>query len=249
MINQIKQLLENFGDFCLFIGRTLKACVCGSWDRFELLRILYLVGVCSLPIILATALFAGAIVATQVGSYVTKYRAYEVVGWGFGFGTFRELGPLLIGLMFSGRVGAHHAAELGTMKVTEQIDALRALAIDPIEYLVVPRLVAMVVMMTLLNIIGDFCALVGGMVTSYVLVGVDPYVFWNSFCEYVKLGDFLNGCAKAGCFGVCIAFVSCYMGMSVQGGAPAVGRAVNNSVVFSAVGIFAMDYGVTWLWN
>ncbi len=214
-------------------------------DRFELWRNLYKVGVRSLPVVVVTAWFAGAIAVIQVGTYVVKFRAYEVVGWAFGYSVFREIGPLLVGLMFSGRVGANITAELGTMKVTEQIDALRTLAIDPIEYLVLPRILSMLVMMTLLAVVGDAFALLGGMGTAYALIGVDPWVFWNSFIEYVRLADFWQGILKASTFGLCIGVVSCAFGLSVRGGAPGVGRAVNASVMASAVGLFVLDYFMT----
>ncbi len=235
------------GELALFTAAVVRAAVRFRGDGRETWRTLHAVGVRSLPIIIVTAWFAGAIAVLQVGGYVVKYRAYEVMGWGFGYSVFREVGPLLVGLMFSGRVGAHNTAELGTMTVTEQVDALRVLAIDPIEYLVMPRLVAMTVMMTLLNVVGDVFALIGGIVTADVLIGVDPYVFWNSFIEYVKLEDFLNGLAKAFSFGVAVGLVSCGFGLSVRGGAPGVGRAVNACVVASAVGIFVLDYFITHL--
>ena len=216
-------------------------------DGLQTWHNLHRVGVRSLPIVAVTAFFAGAITVVQVASYVIKMRAFEVVGWGVGFSVFREIGPLLIGLMFSGRVGAHNTAELGTMTVTEQIDALRTLAIDPIDYLVLPRVLAMVVMMTLLNVIGNVFAIVGGVLTADAMIGVDPYVFWNSFVEYVQLADFLNGLSKAGAFGLLIGVVSCSFGLNVRGGAQGVGRAVNASVVASAVGIFVLDYFMTYL--
>ncbi len=235
------------GELTLFARDVLRSTLHPRIDRFEMGHNLYKVGVRSLPVVVATAWFAGAIAVIQVGTYVVQFRAYEIVGWAFGYSVFREIGPLLVGLMFSGRVGANITAELGSMKVTEQIDALRTLAIDPIEYLVMPRIVSMVLMMTLLAVIGDACALVGGMVTAHLLIGVDPYVFWNSFVEYVRVADFLNGIAKAATFGLMIGIVSCSFGLGVRGGAPGVGRAVNASVMASAVGIFVLDYFMTYM--
>lgn len=234
------------GELALFTAEVARAAVRPRLDRFETWRIFHKVGVRSLPVVAVTAFFAGAIAVIQVGAYVVKFRAYEIVGWAFGYSVFREVGPLLVGLMFSGRVGANNTAELGTMQVTEQVDALRALAIDPIQYLVLPRLLAMVVMMTLLNVVGDVCALVGGILTARFLVGVDAWVFWNSFTEYVRIADLLNGLFKATAFGVAVGVVSCAFGLGVRGGAPGVGRAVNASVVASAVGIFMLDYLITW---
>jgi phospholipid/cholesterol/gamma-HCH transport system permease protein len=236
---------EVVGGLAMFMWTLVQASVKPRLDRFETLRNFYRVGVKSLPIVAVTAVFAGAIAVIQTGAIVVKFRAYEVVGWAFGYSVFREIGPLLVGLMFSGRVGANNTAELGTMQVTEQIDALRALAIDPVHYLVMPRILAMVVMMTLLCGIGFLCALGGGILTSRYLVGVDYYVFWNSFIEYMKLADFASGVLKSAAFGLAIGVVSCYFGMSVRGGATGVGRAVNASVVASAVGIFFLDFFIT----
>ena len=235
------------GELAIFTGQVMRAALRPRLDRFETWRNLHKVGVRSLAIVAITAFFAGAITVVQVGAYVVKLRAYEVVGWGFGFSVFREIGPLLIGLMFSGRVGANTTAELGTMRVTEQVDALRALAIDPIDYLVMPRVFAMVVMMGLLYVIGSVFAIIGGVSTAYGLINVDPWVFWNSFTEYVQLGDFLNGLYKSIAFGLQIGIVSCAFGMNVTGGAPGVGRAVNASVVASAAGIFVVDFFLTYV--
>lgn len=240
-------LAEIVGGLALFSAQIGRACLRPRLDGFETWRNFYRVGVKSLPIVATTAAFAGATAVIQTGHNVVKFRAYEVVGWAFGYSVFREIGPLLIGLMFSGRVGANNTAELGTMKVTEQVDALRTLAIDPIDYLVLPRILAMVVMMTLLNVVGDVFALIAGIATSRFILGVDPWVFWNSFIEYVTLTDFFNGVAKAAGFGVAIGLVSCHFGLSVTGGAIGVGRAVNASVVASAVGIFVIDYFITYL--
>lgn len=240
-------LSEVVGGLALFAWSILRALFHLRLDGFETWRNLYRVGVKSLPIVATTAAFAGATAVIQTGHNAIKFRAYEVVGWAFGYSVFREIGPLLIGLMFSGRVGANNTAELGTMKVTEQVDALRALAIDPIDYLVMPRILSMVLMMTLLNVVGDVFAVAAGILTSKAMLGVEPYVFWNSFIEYVTLTDFLNGVAKAAAFGVAIGLVSCYFGLSVRGGAIGVGRAVNASVVAAAVSIFVLDYFITYL--
>jgi phospholipid/cholesterol/gamma-HCH transport system permease protein len=151
----------------------------------------------------------------------------------------------MIGLMFSGRVGANNTAELGTMKVTDQIDALRALAIDPITYLLVPRFIAIVSMMFLLTIVGDLTALVGGAYTGQVLLGVSTSLFASSVIEYITLDDLFNGLFKAFTFGIAIAIVSSHYGMTTSGGAVGVGRSVNNSVVASAVLIFVLDYFIT----
>ena len=213
-----------------------------NFDRPEIWRNMYRVGVQSFPIVVVTAVLVGAIMVIQSGLYIEQYQAHGLLGWGAGYAILREVGPILIGLMFSGRVGANNTAELGTMMVTDQIDALRALAIDPVAYLVVPRFMAMIVMMFLLVVVGNFTALVGGAVTSQFLLGVDMMLFYQSVVTYVLLDDLWHGLIKSVMFGFAIAVISCYFGLATRGGAVGVGRAVNASVVGSAIAIFAIDY-------
>ncbi len=240
-------LAEMVGGMCVLVGRIFRALVPPRLDGMETWRNLYKVGVKSFPIVVVTALLVGAIMVIQTGQLVAEFDAFGLLGWGAGFATLREIGPVMIGLMFSGRVGANNTAELGTMKVTEQIDALRALAIDPITYLIVPRFLAIVSMMFLLTIVGNITALFGGALTAQMLLGVDPRLFYWSLAEYLVLADLWNGLAKSVCFGFAIAIVSCYFGLSTSGGAVGVGRAVNNSVVASAVSIFVLDFLVTYI--
>lgn len=216
-------------------------------DGPETWRNLYRVGVKSFPIVVVTAVLTGAIMVIQSGMYIQQYGAYGLLGWGAGYSVLREVGPIMIGLMFSGRVGANNTAELGTMMVTDQVDALRALAIDPIAYLVMPRVLAMIVMMFLLTVVGDFTALLGGAITGEVLLGVDMKLFAWSIVTYVLLEDFTHGLSKAVAFGFAIAIISCHFGMTTRGGAVGVGRAVNASVVGSAIAIFVIDYFITYL--
>lgn len=211
-------------------------------DRVEFFRNMYRMGVQSLPIVIATAFFTGGIMVIQAAPIVQSFNATHFVGWAALFTTFREIGPLLIALMFNGRVGANNTAELGTMVVTEQIDALRALAIDPITYLVVPRALSMVITMTALVILGDFFAIFGAIVTADVMLDFPPASFMNHGLPMVEFWDFQVGVIKAAFFGVMIGLASCYFGLATTGGAPGVGRAVNRSVVASASGILITDY-------
>ncbi len=240
--------LELLGGMTLVLGAILRRLVPPRFDIPETWRNFYKVGVKSYPIVAATALFTGAIMVIQSGVYVRRTGATSLLGWGAGYAVLAEVGPVLIGLMFSGRVGANNTAELGTMKVTEQIDALRTLAIDPVAYLVVPRFLAMVTMLLLLTVLGDLFALVGGAITSEFILGVDYRVFFRGVFESRLLDEFFVGLIKATAFGASISIVSCYYGLGVSGGAAGVGRAVNNSVVAAAIGIFVADYVMTWLW-
>ncbi len=238
-------MANDLGGMIIMTFNILRYLVPPRLDGQETWKNLHKVGVKSFPIIVVTALLVGAIMVIQTGALVAEYDAYGLLGWGAGFATLREVGPILIGLMFSGRVGANNTAELGTMKVTEQVDALRALAIDPVSYLLVPRFLAIVSMMFLLTIVGDMTALIGGMGTAKLLLNVEPTLFYASIEEYLLLADLNNGLIKAFFFGVAIAIVSCYYGISTTGGAVGVGRAVNSSVVASAVSIFVLDYLLT----
>jgi phospholipid/cholesterol/gamma-HCH transport system permease protein len=215
-------------------------------DASETLASLYKMGVRSLPIVLVTAIFTGGIMVVQAAPTIERFGAHGLLGWGAGFGTLREVGPLLTALMISGRVGANNTAELGTMVVTEQFDALRALAIDPISFLIVPRFVGIVATLFLSTIFADVLALVGAAYAGVPLLGVDPSVFYDGLTSgLLGIGDVLHGLVKSVVFGTVMALSSCAFGMSTSGGAPGVGRAVNATVVVTAAGIFVVDYLVS----
>lgn len=238
---------EQVGGVAVLLGQILVRLVPPRVDRYELARNLHKMGVRSLSIVVVTALFVGAIMVIQAAPLVTRFNAREIIGWGAGFATLREVGPLLIALMFSGRVGANNTAELGTMVVTSQIDALRALAIDPLGYLVLPRVIAMVTMLFVLTVIGDVVAVGGACLAAKVLLDVDPRSFMNSLLLLLNEWDLLTGLIKSVVFGLMIALTSCHFGLSVKGGAPGVGRAVNAAVVAAASGIFILDYFSTYV--
>lgn len=240
-------LANEVGGTGVLAGRVLARLFPPRIDRLELARNLHRMGVASVAITSATAIFVGGIMVIQAAPMVQRFGVKELVGWGAGFATLREVGPLLIALVFNGRVGANNTAELASMTVTDQIDALRALVIDPITYLVVPRVLSMILMITVLTIIGDGVAMFGAMGAAKVLLDVDPRVFLRSLVTLLEPWDLLSGLVKASLFGTVIALVSSHYGLSVKGGAPGVGRAVTASVVASATGIFALDYLFTFL--
>ncbi|MDA3864376.1 MAG: ABC transporter permease [Deltaproteobacteria bacterium] len=217
-----------------------------KFDLDEFWRNLYKMGVKSVPIIILTAFFTGGIMVIQASVFVKKFGATSLVGWGAGYSVFREVGPILLGLMFSGRVGSNNTAELATMVVTEQIDGLKALAIDPFRYLIVPRVLAMIIMLFLLTIIGTVVAIFGAALFGKFIAGVSYAGFWTSFSQNLHLADLIHGLIKAAIFGFIVSLNSCYFGISVKGGAVGVGKAVNNSVVASALGIVIFDYILTY---
>jgi phospholipid/cholesterol/gamma-HCH transport system permease protein len=242
-------LAATIGGAFTLLAQILGALAPPRFDKDETWRNLYKVGVKSYPIVVMTALFVGAIMVIQTAYFVRKTGATSLLGYGVGFSVFAEIGPVLIGLMFSGRVGANNTAELGTMVVTEQVDALRALAIDPLSYLVVPRFIAMLVMLTLLMVLGDLFSIVGAAVTAQAMVGIHWEVLVQDLLGSHLLDEFTMGVVKASCFGVSISCLSCYFGLGVRGGATGVGRAVNNSVVANAIGIFVLDFIVGYLYQ
>jgi phospholipid/cholesterol/gamma-HCH transport system permease protein len=239
-------IAEVVGGMGVLLGRIVVRLGALDLDRSELLKNLYKMGVKSLPIVVVTALFTGGIMVIQAAPIVQRYGAQALLGWGAGFGTLREIGPLLTALMISGRVGANNTAELGTMVVTEQIDALRALAIDPLSFLIVPRFIGIVTTLFLSTVFADALALFGAAYAGLGILGVEPGVFYNGLTGgLLGMGDVIHGLIKSAVFGVVIALASCQFGIATRGGAPGVGRAVNATVVVSAAGIFVLDYIVS----
>lgn len=237
--------IEEVGGMALLLIGLLRALVPPRISGRELLRQLNKMAVSSVPIVMLTAFFTGSIMVIQSGIFVKRFGAYGLLGWGAGYAVLREVGPLLIGLMFSGRVGSNNAAELATMTVTEQIDGLRALAIEPIRYLIVPRVLAMVIAMLCLLVIGDLVALGGGALLTRILFHVEFSSLFHSLFDNLKPWDFLIGVIKSIFFGFAIALTSCHFGTSVKGGAIGVGRAVNDTVVAAALAIMVSDYLLT----
>jgi len=234
------------GGMTILFVRIMARVVRFSIDGAELWKNLYKMGVKSLPIVVVTALFTGAIMVIQAATIVKRYGAEGLLGWGAGFGTLREIAPLLTALMISGRVGANNTAELGTMVVTEQLDALRVLAIDPISFLIAPRFIAIVSTLLMMTLFADALALFGAAYTGQALLGVSPTTFYNGLTAgLLGFGDVANGLFKSVVFGLVMALASCHFGLATSGGAPGVGRAVNATVVASAAGVFVLDYLVS----
>ena len=240
------EIVETAGGVGLLAGQVAKRLFTLRLDGAEVMRNLYRMGVKSIPIVVVTALFTGVIMVLQAAPVVLRIGAYGLTGWAAGFGTLREIAPLLTALMINGRVGANNTAELGTMAVTEQIDALRVLAIDPIAFLIAPRVVAIVVTLFLSTIFADTLALLGAAGAAQALLGVSPNLFYNGLTGgLLGIGDVASGLVKSVVFGIVMALASCQYGLGVKGGAPGVGRAVNATVVASAASIFVLDYLVS----
>jgi len=203
------------------------------------------VGVSSLPIVLITAIFTGAVLAMQTMTGFKRFNAQDLVGTIVALSICRELGPVLTGLIVSGRVGSGMAAELGTMKVTEQIDALETLATDPVNYLAVPRFLAGLVMLPVLTALADVVGMASGYAVSVFVLHANPTIYFRRSMEFLAFEDIYAGLIKAAVFGMIIAIVGCRKGFTAEGGAEGVGRATTRSVVLSSMLILTANYFIT----
>ncbi|HIC08656.1 MAG TPA: MlaE family lipid ABC transporter permease subunit [Aquificales bacterium] len=200
------------------------------------------IGAETLPVVLVTSFFSGGVIVVETYSTFHRFNAESLLGAVVAISMARELGPVLTALMVVARVGSAMTAQIGTMKVTEQIDALRVLAVNPIRYLVSPRLAAATLSLPLLTILADVVGIFGGWFVAVKLFGVNDYLFWQKMRDIVELHDFLGGLYKATVFGFLIAAVACYFGFSTKGGAEGVGRATTTSVVVASMLVLIVDY-------
>lgn len=203
------------------------------------------IGYYSLPVVGLTALFTGAVLALQIYEGGSRFNAESAVAGIVVIGFVRELGPVLGGLMVAGRVSAAMAAEIGTMRVTEQIDALSTLSTDPFKYLIAPRIMAATLMMPCLVLIADIIGIAGGFLLSTDKLGFNPGSYLQTTMDYLEANDVISGLVKACVFGFFIALMGCYHGYMSRGGAQGVGRATTNAVVSASILILFSNYIVT----
>lgn len=207
----------------------------------------YLLGVQSWPIVLLTSLFTGMVISLESAVQAVDYGFGNLVGGAVAFATARELGPMLSAVVVAGRTGAAIAAELGSMVVTEQIEALLSLGLSPTRMLVVPRLVALFVMLPLLTVFADIVSIVGGMWVASVYAHISNESFISSARQALPFGDVLKGLIKSLVFAVIIAIIGAYQGLTTRGGAAGVGRATTGAVVISIILIFVFNFTLSYL--
>lgn len=207
----------------------------------------YFLGVQSTPIVLLTALFTGAVISLESALNAVQYGFGGIVGGAVAYASARELGPMLTGIVVAGRAGSAIAAELGSMTVTEQIEALRSMGVDPVRYLVVPRLLALLITLPMLTIFADVISLLGGMYVAQAYAHISYADFVNSVKTTIGMRDFLHGLIKAPVFAVIIALVGAYQGLRTREGAAGVGRTVTGSVVISMILIFIANFILSFL--
>jgi phospholipid/cholesterol/gamma-HCH transport system permease protein len=202
----------------------------------------YFLGVQSTAIVLLTSLFTGMVISLESANQAKSYGVSSLVGGAVAYVSSRELGPMLTAVVVAGRAGAAIAAELGSMVVTEQIEALEALGLSPVQMLVVPRLIALVLMLPLLTIFADVIAILGGMYLAHNTANISYGEFIQSVREFSAFDDYVKGMVKAVFFGILIAVICCYQGLRVRGGAAGVGQATTGAVVTSIILVFAMNF-------
>jgi phospholipid/cholesterol/gamma-HCH transport system permease protein len=243
---------EGVAKFIKEIGRVLLLLVDTiRWSFYPPFRVDLLfqqmerVGVKSALVVILTGIFTGMVLALQSFHATRKFGAETLVGVTVALSMTRELGPVLTSFMVTGRAGSAMAAEIGAMRVTEQIDALFAMAVNPIKYLIVPRVLASIVVVPILTAIADFVGIMGGYFMGVTILGINAGAFVANMEKYVELNDIYHGIIKAAVFGLILSIIGCYKGYTATGGAEGVGKATTQSVVQSAVAILAANYFLT----
>ncbi len=235
------------GDLALFTGRAVIGGLTPPYYPRMIGRQMIDIGYYSLPVIGLTAIFTGAVLALQSYTGFQRFEAESALATIVVLSMTRELGPVLGGLMVAGRVGAAVAAELGTMRVTEQIDALVTLSTDPFKYLVAPRLLAGLITLPLLVLVADVIGVLGGYVIGVYNFGFNPYSYLEQTWRYLEPIDVISGLVKAAVFGFIVTLMGCYNGYGSKGGAQGVGMATTKAVVSASILILVSNYVVTQL--
>ncbi|HYB20546.1 MAG TPA: ABC transporter permease [Thermodesulfobacteriota bacterium] len=241
----IMRFLDESGRVMILFLKTVHFIFRPPFDLRNILKQVEYVGIKSVPVVLITGAFTGMVLALQSYTGFKRFNAEAFVGTVVALSMTRELGPVLSGLMVSGRVGSAMAAELGTMQVTEQIDALYTLAINPIKYLVVPRFLASLIVMPILTAFADVLGILGGYLISVILLGSNPTIYIRRTYDYLDLEDVYIGLFKACIFGMIIATIGCYQGINTRGGAEGVGKGTTNAVVISSLLVLVANYFIT----
>lgn len=239
------QIVDYVGGLAELVGEAIVGCVTRPFYSSELVRQMDELGVKSVAITGITALFTGMVLALQTAYSLEAFGGKMFVGRVVSLSLVRELGPVLTALMVGGRVGSGITAEIGSMTVTEQVDALRAMAISPTRRLVVPRVLAVVLMMPVLTAIADALGILGGLAIAVLELRMTFQDYFTSILQQLSISDISSGLAKTFFFGFEIAAIGCYNGLQVEGGAAAVGRATTRTVVLASISILISDFFLT----
>jgi phospholipid/cholesterol/gamma-HCH transport system permease protein len=236
---------QRTGELALLTGRAFAAMLAPPYEIGQWIRQMEQIGVRSLGVASITTVFTGMVLALQTALSLPSLGVKYYIGSVVSKSLVRELGPVLTALIVGGRIGSGMTAEIGTMKVTEQIDALRSMAADPVKKLVAPKLAATLIMLPSLTIIGDFLGILGGLIVATFTLNLAPGLYLNDVFDSLTFGDVGSGIAKSFFFAYFIAIVGCYNGLTTQGGADGVGRATTNTVVLAAILVLVSDFFLT----
>jgi phospholipid/cholesterol/gamma-HCH transport system permease protein len=240
--HRTSRFLTEVGSVLIFLGQTLRWTFSRPFYAKSVLKQMEQIGFNSIPVVVTTALSTGMVLALQSYTGFKRFGAETLIGTVVALSMTRELGPVLTGLMVAGRAGAAMAAELGTMKVTEQIDALETLATNPMKYLVVPRFIASTVMMFFLTVLGMIIGITGGYFVGVKVLGTNPVTYMRQSIDNTEVTDIWYGLIKALVFGAVVGLIGCYKGFHTEGGAEGVGKATTGAVVVSCMLILILDY-------
>lgn len=239
------RLFQTAGKFSIFSSHGLMALVTPRYYFQQFRKQFIDIGYYSLPVVGLTAIFTGAVLALQSYSGFSRFSAESSIATVVVLSITRELGPVLAGLMVAGRVGASIAAEMGTMRVTEQIDALTTLSTNPFRYLIAPRLFAGIVALPLLVLTADIIGVMGGYLVSVYKLGFNPVSYIKNTFEFLEFRDVMSGLVKSSVFGLIVTLMGCYHGYNSGGGAQGVGRATTTAVVSASILILISNYVIT----
>lgn len=244
VVGTIKKWLLTLQDYSILFAETAGKSLSPPIYGGDILAQMDLIGVGSLPIILLTGFFIGGVMVQNTAAQFQRFGSTSVVGTAVALGLVRELGPVIAGLLVTGRNGSAIASELGSMVVTEQVDAMRALGTDPIRKLVVPRVLAMLIVLPLLTACADLVGLFGGFVVSYLTLGQTASQFWNTAIQALALGDIFQGMFKPLVFALIISTIGCFYGLRTHGGTQGVGRSTISAVVVASISVIMVDFFV-----
>jgi phospholipid/cholesterol/gamma-HCH transport system permease protein len=241
---------EEMGHFVFLVRSTFQWMFRSRIEWRQTLIQMGRIGVDSLPVTAMTMFFTGMVLSLQSGATTKHFFNVPLfLGTVVSFSIVMELGPVLTAVVIAGRAGAAIAAELGTMKVTEQIDALYTLGTDPVRYLVIPRLLAFLMVLPLLTVVSDFTGILGGLFVARVKYDIPTIVYWHDIVDNMQIKHFVHGFLKTFVFAFLVSMVSCYKGVTTRGGAEGVGKATTQAVVISMVLVLVIDYFATALLN
>jgi phospholipid/cholesterol/gamma-HCH transport system permease protein len=237
-----KRVVLSLQDYSYLLADTLMKMVSPPIYFEETLEQTDLIGVGSLPIILLTGLFIGGVMVLNTAQQFRRFGETAITGYAVALALVRELGPVIAGLLVTGRNGSAIASELGSMVVTEQVDAMRALGVDPVRKLVVPRVLATLISLPLLTAVADLVGLIGGYIISHFTLGLSAAEFWNQAIRALAFGDLVMGVTKPIVFALLISSIGCFYGLRTQGGTQGVGRSTTSAVVAGSITIIIFDF-------